>query len=104
MLTVREYTLRRRHHSMTMGWVKRVAEVMPTDLLPEDAVAERLGLSMNRVRWLIINGHLQRGVTDDRHSGWVTRQSVEREEVWRRDATVMQRLRRLLMYGLFWMP
>jgi hypothetical protein len=84
--------------------VKRVVEVGPHDLLTEDAVAGRLGLSLNRVRWLTINGHLRRGVTADQSSGGLTRQSVENEETWRRHATVTQRLRRTLGYLFFWLP
>jgi hypothetical protein len=87
-----------------MGSAKPVEEVEPPDLLSEDAVVSRLGLSRNRVRWLVMNGRLQRGVTPDRSSGGVTRQSAEREEIWRRHATVAQRVRRILGYVLFWMP
>jgi hypothetical protein len=87
-----------------MGRVKRVAEVAPPDLLSEDVTAARLSLSMNRVRWLTINGHLQRGVTADGGSRGLTRRSVEIEEVWRRDATVTDRVRRALGYVFFWMP
>lgn len=101
--SVRLCTVSRRH-DLKMGSVKRVVEVAPPDLLSEDAVATRLSLSMNRVRWLAINGHLQRGVTADGSSGGLTRQSVETEEVWRRDATVTQRVRRALGYFFFWMP
>jgi len=101
--SVRECTLSDRHHS-DMGSAKPVEEVEPSDLLSEGAVVGRLGLSRNRVRWLVMNGHLQRGVTADRSSGGVTRQSVEREEAWRRHATVAQRVRRILRYGFFWMP
>lgn len=79
-------------------------EVSPPDLLSEDAVAGRLGLSVNRVRWLTMNGHLQRGVTADRSSGGLTSQSVEIEESWRSCATITQRLRRVLGYVVFWMP
>jgi hypothetical protein len=84
--------------------VKRVLEVPPRDLLSEDAVASRLGLSVTRVRWLTLSGYLQRGVTADRSSRGLTRQSVEREEAWRRQATVTQRLRRALAYVFFWLP
>jgi hypothetical protein len=87
-----------------MGTVKRVVEVEPSDLLSERVVACRLDLSLSRVRWLIINGHLQRGITADRASGGLTRQSVENEEAWRRHATVTQRLRRSLGYAFFWTP
>jgi orotate phosphoribosyltransferase-like protein len=87
-----------------MGPAKRVVEVASPDLVSEDEVATRLSLSMNRVRWLIINGHLQRGVTADGSSGGLTRQSVETEAVWRRDATVTQRARRALGDVFFWMP
>jgi len=87
-----------------VGRVKQPLEVSPSDLLSEDAVASRLGLSETRVRWLILNGHLQRGVTSDRGAGGLTKQSVEKEEAWRRDATVVQRIRRVLAYGFFWMP
>lgn len=87
-----------------MGRAKRVVEVAPPDLVSEDAVATRLSLSLNRVRWLTINGHLQRGVTADGSSGGLTRQSVETEAVWHRDATVTKRLRRALGYVFFWMP
>jgi hypothetical protein len=100
---VRECTLSDRHDS-DMASVKPVEEAEPPDLLSEDAVVGRLGLSRNRVRWLVMNGHLQRGVTADRSSGGLTRQSVESEESWRRHATVAQRLRRLLGYVFFWMP
>jgi hypothetical protein len=100
---VRECTLSDRHHS-DMGSVKPVEEVEPSDLLSEGAVVSRLGLSRNRVRWLVMNGRLQRGVTADRSSGGVTRESVEREEAWRRHATVAQRVRRILGYVFFWMP
>ena len=84
--------------------MKRVVEVAQPDLVSEDAVATRLGLSTNRVRWLTINGHLQRGVTADGSSGGLTRRSVEAEAVWRRDATATQRVRRALGYVFFWMP
>jgi len=87
-----------------MGSAKPVEEVEPLDLLSEGAVVSRLGISRNRVRWLVMNGHLQRGVTPDRSSGGVTTQSVEREEAWRRHATLAQRVRRLLGYVFFWMP
>jgi hypothetical protein len=87
-----------------MGRVKRVVEVAPSDLVSEDAVATQLNLSLNRVRWLTINGHLQRGATAEGRSGGLTRQSVETEAVWRRDATVTQRVRRALGYVFSWMP
>jgi hypothetical protein len=51
-----------------------------------------------------MNGHRQRGVTADRSSGGLTRQSVEIEESWRSRATITQRLRRVLGYVFFWMP
>jgi hypothetical protein len=84
--------------------VKRVVEVAPPELVSEDAVATQLSLSTNRVRWLTINGHLQRGMTADGSAGGLTRLSVETEAVWRRDATVTQRVRRALGYLFFWMP
>ena len=87
-----------------MARVKRVVEVAQPDLVSEDAVATRLSLSTNRVRWLTINGHLQPGVTADGSFGGLTRQSVEAEAVWRRDATATQRVRRALGYVFFWMP
>lgn len=87
-----------------MGVIKSLAEVDPSDLLSEDDVAGQLGLSSDRVRWLAINGHLQRAVTADRSSGGFTRESVEREKAWRSHATVAQRIRRLLGYAVFWMP
>jgi hypothetical protein len=87
-----------------MARVKRVVEVAPPDPVSEDAVATRLSLSTNRVRWLTINGHLQRGVTAEGSAGGLTRQSVEAEEAWRRDATVTERVRRALGYVFFWMP
>ena len=87
-----------------VGSVKPEAEVASSDLLSEDDVASQLGLSSNRVRWLVMNGHLQRGVTADRTSGGLTRQSVDREKAWRNNATLAQRLRRVLGYAVFWMP
>ena len=87
-----------------VGRVEDVAEVAATALLTEEQAAQRLGLSANRVRWLTVNGHLRRGVTPDRGVGGVTEESVERERVWRSDATALQRLRRGLSYAFTWLP
>jgi len=73
-------------------------------LLTEDEVAERLRLTTNRVRWLIMNGHLQRGVAPDGQVGGITEASVEREQAWRSSATSAQRLRRVLSYTFGWLP
>ena len=86
-----------------MSRIKRVAEVPEDALLTEQQVAERLELSANRVRWLTINGYLQRGVTPDGVGG-LTRESVEHERAWRSGATFLQRLRRGLSYVFTWMP
>jgi hypothetical protein len=74
--------------------MKQVAEV-PSNLLTEQQVVERLGLSASRVRWLTINGHLQRGVTPEGRVGGLTKESVERERAWRSGATPLERLRRV---------
>lgn len=87
-----------------MGVIKRAATALRSDLMSEEDAARRLGLSLNRVRWLLINGHLQRGVTRDRRSGGVTKRSVEMEEAWRRHASLAQRMRRAAGYAFWWMP
>jgi hypothetical protein len=89
---------------LTVGSIKRVLEVERTDLLAVETAADRLGVSLNRVRWLILNGRLQRCSTADRSLGGVTTESVEREQAWRAQATASQRLRRVLGYIFFWMP
>ena len=87
-----------------MARIKRVTKVPQSDLLTRQQAVDKLGLSANRVRWLIINGHLQRGVTADGQAGGVTRASVELESTWRSGATQLQRLRRVLGYAFTWMP
>jgi orotate phosphoribosyltransferase-like protein len=84
--------------------MKRAPHVHESELLTEHEVADRLRLSANRVRWLIVNGHLQRGVTPDGRAGGVTEASVEREQAWRSSATSSQRLRRVLSYAFTWLP
>jgi len=87
-----------------MNRIKQVAEVPGDGLLNEQEAVGRLGLSTNRVRWLIMNGHLRRGVTEDSAVGGITRESVERESEWRKNATASSRLRRVLSYTFTWMP
>jgi hypothetical protein len=87
-----------------VGSIKRVAEVPESALLTEEQVGERLGLSTRHVRWLTINGHLQRGVTPDSSVAGLTRESVEHERAWRSSATSLQRLRRRLSHVFRWMP
>ena len=87
-----------------MGWAKRPAEVADSDLLTEQEAAVELGLSINRVRWLTLNGHLRRGVTPDRRRAGVTKESVKYEGAWRAIATPFQRLRRTLGSAFVWMP
>jgi orotate phosphoribosyltransferase-like protein len=84
--------------------MKRVAEGPESALLTEQQVAERLGLSTNRVRWLTMNGHLLREVTPDGRVGGLTKESVEHERAWRSGATSLQRLRRGLSYVFTWIP
>jgi hypothetical protein len=88
----------------SVAWARRPAEVPDNDLLTEQEVVAQLGLSTNRVRWLTMNGHLQRGVTPERGSAGLTKESVEHERVWRASATRVQRLRRTLGYAFVWMP
>ena len=87
-----------------MNRMKRPAEVLDTELLTEGQVVEDLGISRNRVRWLLINGHLRRGVTPDGRVGGITKDSVGNEQAWRSGATTMKRLRRVLSYAFTWMP
>jgi hypothetical protein len=84
--------------------ITRLAEVPETELLTEQQAAESLGLSTGRVRWLTINGYLQRGVTPNGSVGGLTRESVEREGAWRSGATSLQRLRRGLRHAFSWLP
>ena len=84
---------------------RRVLEVSEgVLLLSEQQVAEELGLSTCRVRWLTLNGHLRRGVTPDGRIGGLTKGSVEHERAWRSGATFLQRLRRVFGYVFTWMP
>jgi hypothetical protein len=104
---VREYTLEPTASFGTLrsvGWAKRPAEVPDADLLTEQEVAAQLGLSTNRLRWLTMNGHLQRGVTPNRRQAGLTKASVEHERAWRASATPVQRLGRILGYAFVWMP
>jgi len=87
-----------------MARTKHVVEIPESALLTEQQAARRLGVSANRVRWLTINGQLRRGVTPDGRVGGLTEDSVERERVWRADATSLQRLRRGLSYTFTWLP
>ena len=87
-----------------MARITRVAEVPETELLTEQQAAESLGLSAGRVRWLTINGYVQRGVTPDGNVGGLTRESVARECAWRSGATSLQRLRRGLRHVFSWLP
>jgi hypothetical protein len=87
-----------------MNRLKRPAEIAEGELLTEGQAVEYLGISRNRVRWLLISGHLHRGVTSDGRGGGIAKDSVEDEQAWRSRATTMNRLRRVLSYAFTWMP
>jgi hypothetical protein len=87
-----------------MSRTKGVAEVPEGRLLTELQVVERLGLSARRVRWLTMNGHLQRGVTPDGRVGGIVTESVAAERARRTRATASQRLGRVLSYVFTWLP
>jgi len=68
-----------------------------------EEAAEELGVSVERVDFLIADAVLDLQRHEDRSSG-ITRESVERERRYRAEARPWRRLLRLVRRVAWWMP
>ncbi|HSK23794.1 MAG TPA: hypothetical protein VK906_11485 [Egicoccus sp.] len=80
-----------------------LARVDDADWLSTGEAGRTLGLSRWRVRLLRAAGHVQ-GATNAAGAVGYLRTSIEQEARWRRDASHVQRLRRVAGSLLDWTP
>jgi hypothetical protein len=83
-------------------WQNSPAPVTSGDFLSQHDAAKVLGVSVLRVGWLIACAHLDPADGPSGEAG-VTVASVEREALWRTNATLGERLRRGIGSALRWL-
>lgn len=83
---------RRRYPRVMRRWSNAPREVSAEVWVSQTHAAQRLGVSMVSVGWLIACEHLEAAEGPD--GPGVTRSSLDREVAWRRDATWRHRIAR----------
>lgn len=77
-------------------WTRPADEIMSAK-----EAADALGVSIRRVKWMVLNKHLKTARTTDGSVG-VTKESLATELAYRADAGPLRRIGRFLMYFVRW--